>query len=318
MALTKVYSFINSADAFKWEKNPTSFEGSRIGEYTEGFILNRFVDSAGRLNSSIADFPVLFSTEAPNDIAARVGRIEKLEWDGGDPIITFGFDENFRPITQRELRDIQWELDIEDFEFYRTHWAIKQADIERILKNRGFNRPIAVEMEAGGFRVGPVETSQDEQRNTEEAKTESKVFISYAHVDAEHLKRLQVHLSPVRRWTALDVWDDTRIAAGDDWREQIETELEQASAAILLISADFLASEFISENELPPLLIKAEREGTRIIPVILKPCLFTTHPELSKFQAINTPDNSFIGMDENGREALLTKVAKTVMDMVGT
>src|SRR5690242_18195551 len=86
----------------------------------------------------------------------------------------------------------------------------------------------------------------------------NKVFISYSHVDKEWLERLKRHLRPVVREGRLDCWDDTHIRPGDDWKQEIRNALDTAQAAVLLISADFFASDFIDESELPPLLAAAQ------------------------------------------------------------
>ena len=86
--------------------------------------------------------------------------------------------------------------------------------------------------------------------------------------------------------------------------------MAKAQAAVLLISADFLASNFILENELPPLLEKAEKEGVKILPVILKPCRFTRDKLLSKFQAVNMPENPISGMSEHESELVYDAVAQ--------
>ena len=111
-----------------------------------------------------------------------------------------------------------------------------------------------------------------------------QVFISYSHQDKKWLMRLQVHLTPL----VPSVWDDTRIQAGGDWRAEIETALRSARVAVLLISPDFLASDFIAETELPALLEAAEQRGTKILPLILFPSRFAD-PKLSRFQSINDP-----------------------------
>lgn len=68
------------------------------------------------------------------------------------------------------------------------------------------------------------------------------VFISYAHEDRDYLDRLLVHLKPLEQQGLIDPWSDRKLAAGDDWQGRIEERLAAAKAAILLVSADFLAS----------------------------------------------------------------------------
>lgn len=84
-------------------------------------------------------------------------------------------------------------------------------------------------------------------------------FISYSHKDNRWLSRLLVHLQPLERTGLIDLWADTRIKAGEDWIKQIDPALAKARVAVLLVSADFLASDFIVSKELPTLLQKAKR-----------------------------------------------------------
>src|SRR5687768_8381927 len=76
----------------------------------------------------------------------------------------------------------------------------------------------------------------------------TRVFVSYSHKDGKWLERLQVHLKPLIREGAITLWEDSQIAAGEDWRAVIRAELSSARVAILLISADFLASDFIANE----------------------------------------------------------------------
>lgn len=143
-----------------------------------------------------------------------------------------------------------------------------------------------------------------------------QVFVSYSHADSDHLQRLKVHLRPFERQSRVDVWSDAKIKAGQQWRKEIETALGRAAVAILMISADFLASDFVSDNELPPLLEAAQSDGVKILPVILKPCAFTSVSSLSQFQAINDPVRPLISLDEAQREQIWVTLAQTTKEAI--
>jgi hypothetical protein len=142
--------------------------------------------------------------------------------------------------------------------------------------------------------------------------TRTRIFISYSHADKEWLERLQRHLKPLVRDGYLDCWDDTHIQPGDDWKEEIRTALDRAQAAVLLISADFFASDFIDETELPPLLTAAEAKGVRILPVILSASRFARHPSLARFQAVNSPDRPLNEIPPAEQEKVLDRLAQTI------
>lgn len=142
----------------------------------------------------------------------------------------------------------------------------------------------------------------------------SKVFVSYSHRDTAWLERLQVHLKPLVRSGAIQLWDDTRIKDGDVWRSEIEKALDETRVAILLISADFMASDFIAKEELPPLLAATDGKEVAVIPVILSDSFLP--PQLSRFQSANPPTEPLIGMPKVDQEALLSSVARSVAEIL--
>lgn len=143
-------------------------------------------------------------------------------------------------------------------------------------------------------------------KRAEDVFNKINIFISYAHEDEKWLERLKKHLKVLTKYSEeIEYWVDTKLRGGDKWREEITKAIEKANVAILLISTDFLASDFISNDELPPILRKAEEEGTRILPLIVSPCSFECS-ELSDFQAINSPDTTMA--DLSGDEAAIERV----------
>jgi hypothetical protein len=138
------------------------------------------------------------------------------------------------------------------------------------------------------------------------------VFICYSHHDRRYLERLRVHVRPLERDSAIEIWDDTRISPGTDWQDAIADALYSAKAAILLVSADFIASDFIVNNELPPLLESASNGGTTVLCVILSPSRFLRMPELSRFQTVNSPNRPLSGLPHAEKEAVWLRAAEAV------
>src|SRR5262249_29151659 len=127
----------------------------------------------------------------------------------------------------------------------------------------------------------PVEANVDNDQRPDTSA--SRVFVSYSHEDEKWLDRLRIFLKPLVREGQIDLWSDKRITPGSEWKAEIDSALNHAAVAILLISANFLASDFIAEAELPVLLAAAERRGLIVLPVIVGPSQFAHVPELSKF-----------------------------------
>ncbi len=148
------------------------------------------------------------------------------------------------------------------------------------------------------------------------ATTRDQVFISYSHKDKQWLERFQTMLKPMIR-KGLTVWEDTQIRAGQRWHEEIQGALTRAKVAVLLVSPDFLASDFIDEHELPPLLNAAEKEGLTIIWIPVRHSLYE-ETEIEQYQAAHDPNEPLVGLDPAEQDRALVKICKAIKAAMAT
>lgn len=137
----------------------------------------------------------------------------------------------------------------------------------------------------------------------------SLIFISYSHKDKKWLQMLQTHLKPLMRGKDLLVWDDSRIQPGTNWRGEIKDAICAARLALLLVSPDFLASDFIAENELPPLLERAEKKGVIIFWVAVRESSYRKTP-IEGYQAANDPLKPLATLKPADRDSELVRICE--------
>jgi hypothetical protein len=150
-----------------------------------------------------------------------------------------------------------------------------------------------------------------------EGAVRNKVFVSYSHADKRWLGLLLLHLKPLERIGAIELWDDSQIRPGSRWRQEIEKAMRSVKVVVLLISANYLASDFVAENEMPPLLAAAEEEGTIILSLILSPSLFN-ETSLAQFQTINAPAKPLVMLTKAQQEEVFVKVAEVIERALST
>ncbi len=112
-----------------------------------------------------------------------------------------------------------------------------------------------------------------------------EVFFCYSHRDEDMRNRLDAHLSALKHMGIIRSWHDRKIAAGADWDKTIDKHLNSADLVLLLISPDFLNSEYAYRKEMKRALERHDANECRVIPVILRPADWETAP-FAKLQAV--------------------------------
>ena len=140
-----------------------------------------------------------------------------------------------------------------------------------------------------------------------------RIFLSYAHADEDLKKELDTHLVPLRRSGKIETWNDRELIIGQEWNKEILEELNKADIILLLISKDFIASQYIWEKELEIAMKRHEKGTAKVVPVIVKNCLWQEMP-FAKLQAL--PKNAKPVMSYEDRDDAFTEIAMSVKKLV--
>ena len=116
------------------------------------------------------------------------------------------------------------------------------------------------------------------------------IFIAYARKDKAALDELRTHLELLQRQQMCTIFYDGEIAPGEHWDKRLKAELHKANIFVLLVTADFLNSNYVNDVELPAILEKEKAGKCRVLPVILKTCLWK-YSEISHLQVIMDEGN---------------------------
>lgn len=144
----------------------------------------------------------------------------------------------------------------------------------------------------------------------------TRLFISYSRVDRKWVDRIRVHLQPLERMGLIDLWSDDKIKPGEIWQRQLDEAIASSKIALIIISASYLASNYIANEELPALLLKAKAAGLVVLSIIVSPCRYDEDHSLFQFQALNDPTRTLVEMDRGEAERVLASMASHVAELL--
>jgi len=104
------------------------------------------------------------------------------------------------------------------------------------------------------------------------------LFFSYSHEDEAYRKELKTHLTILERSGVIQGWSDREIEVGDNWQAEIMENLNRADIILLLISSNFIASDFCYKIEMERALERHNSDEARVVPIILRDCIWETAP----------------------------------------
>jgi tetratricopeptide (TPR) repeat protein len=139
-----------------------------------------------------------------------------------------------------------------------------------------------------------------------------KIFISYNHKDEAWKDRLISHLKVLENEDFSKVWHDSDIGVGSEWSQKIEKAIDEADAAILIITANYLASNFIMNIEVPMLLERRAREGLKIFPIIMKPCAWQSIDWMNRLQISPRDGKPLSQIPDNDIDAELALLTRRI------
>jgi hypothetical protein len=140
-----------------------------------------------------------------------------------------------------------------------------------------------------------------------------RLFYSYSHRDEKLRDKLEAHLAVLKRNGVIENWHDRRIGAGNEWEGSIDTHLDVADIILLLVSSDFINSNYCYDVELSRAMERHAQGSAKVIPIILRPCLWTEAP-FGKLQALPTDGKAVTSW--TNQDAALTEIAKGLSEQI--
>src|SRR5216683_64559 len=147
-------------------------------------------------------------------------------------------------------------------------------------------------------------------------KQEIKLFYCYAHEDKPLRDELEKHLSWLKRRYQLTNWHDREILPGEEWEQAIDTHLNSAHLVLLLISPDFMASDYCFGKELQRALARHKAGTCRVVPILLRPTYWKDAP-FSSLQLLPIDAKAITRWPDRDEafENVVTEISRTIEDL---
>lgn len=178
-------------------------------------------------------------------------------------------------------------------------------------KSKLFNK----DKKEGRPRRNLFQMAKKELRGNTSMTKEIKVFLSYSHADEKYKEELDKHFAALKRSDKVETWNDRELQAGTKFDDDIKSHLNQDDIIILLISSDFIASDYCYNIEMQRAIERANNNECKVIPIIVRPCLWTETP-IKDILAL-PKDGKPISKYEDSDEAYL-EIVSAVNNMINS
>ncbi|HEY0603880.1 MAG TPA: COR domain-containing protein, partial [Herpetosiphonaceae bacterium] len=244
----------------------------KLPRWRTGVILE-FEGNRALVKADVQDKKVLISVSGTREGRRRLLTLIRIEFDS--------IHRSIRNLQPQEMVPLPEHPDV--VVPYRKLLVMEEKGV------KGFTEVVGddvIELDVQELLNGVDLARTRRRERTMDGKTEAvRVFYSYSHKDEQLRNDLETHLKLLHRQGLIESWKDRQIEAGEEWKDKIDENLERADIILLLISSDFIASDYCYEKEMGRALEKHENREARVIPIILRDVSWSSAP-FAKLQAL--------------------------------
>lgn len=250
------------------------------------------------VNENLIEEKYDFQCDCGNDCTAYRRWLLKKEYRCSE------CDKSYCKADIENRATVLYELDKQSILAYKE----KQIDIKKRIRPFKENK-----REMSKFLV---EYEKDDIEKRKNKKI--KVFLSYSHKDIKYKQELDKHLTPLKTSERIETWNDEELKVGSEFNQEIKERLESYDIIVLLISSDFLSSDYCRDIEMENAIKRAKAQQCHIVPVIVRPCMWKETP-IKEFLALpkeGKPINKYKEKDDAYLE-VASGIKKIVEDISG-